>query len=75
MMDWLDNFSSTQVQDFTYWTQLIFLDICECHDLVTDLPQFTFFVTLIRWCGRLIDFKGFRMDPSNYEGVGDVSEP
>lgn len=76
LLAWLDDFAlhgrtETDVMN----TIARFLAICRQHNLVISLPKSTFFATSIRWCGRILDAKGVRMNPENYEGVRDAQEP
>ena len=46
-----------------------FLDICRKHKFKLHARKCKFYLTEVTWCGRLIDAKGLRFDPKNYEAL------
>lgn len=52
-----------------------FLLICRDHIFFISLPNFTFFATIIWWCGRIDDAEVVRMSCSNYNGVRKQFKP
>lgn len=76
LLAWLDDFALHHyTEDGLLHVLERFLQICGDVNLVVSLPKSTFFAEEIKWCGRLIDSVGVTMDPANYEGIKDSSEP
>lgn len=76
LLAWLDDFAlHNQTEHGLLRVISRFLDICAEYRLVVSLPKSTFFAKEIRWCGRIIDATGVTMDPENYEGIRNASEP
>lgn len=76
LLAWLDYFALFAKSEGTLLDILEeFLHICTTHHLVVSLAKSTFYATEINCCGRLIDAKGVRMDPSSYGGMVNASEP
>lgn len=51
-----------------------FIEIAVQHNLFISVKKSTFFATSIKWCGRIIDKGGYRMDPSTAEGIRNMEE-
>lgn len=76
LMAWLDDFAlhhRTEEQLLQLLSR--FLQLCSDNRLVISLPKSTFFTTKIKWCGRVIDAEGVTMDPANYSGIKDATQP
>ena len=70
LLAWLDDFVlHTKSPDELLDVLQRFFQICKERNLVISLPKTTFFSKRIRWCGRIIDSDGVKMDPTNYEGI------
>lgn len=73
---WLDDFILYSRSEEGH-LQLLrsFLEICRERNLKISLPKTVFFAQEIKWCGRLIDGKGFSYDPANWEALKSTSLP
>lgn len=52
-----------------------FIEIAQEANLILSATKCNFFANSIRWCRRIIDGSGYKMDPRNMEGLQEMSEP
>lgn len=52
-----------------------FLGICRDRNLKVSIPKSTFFSKELKWCGRVIDEHGVRIEPRRTSGLRDISKP
>ncbi len=63
---WIDDFAvraRTEAQLLDVLER--FLAICKDRNLIVSIIKSVFFATSIKWCGRILDAQGIKMDPSN----------
>lgn len=73
---WLDDFAlhaKTEAELLERLEQ--FLETCRKYNLKVSLPKSTFFTQELKWCGRIVDKKGVRLDPSKLDGLKNCSSP
>lgn len=73
---WLDDFllySKTELDHLSILRR--FFDICRKRNLFISLKKTAFFSNSIKWCGRIIDSDGYRMEPANWETLRTASVP
>ena len=73
---WLDNF----LLHARSWDDLFrilgrFFTICAEKRLLVSAKKSTLFTTTVKWCGRVIDKNGTRMDPRHLDGLLNSAEP
>ena len=73
---WLDDFM-LHARD---WSDLLhvldrFLTICAEKRLLVSAKKSCLYTTSVKWCGRIIDEHGTRMDPRNLDGLSNASDP
>lgn len=73
---WLDDFNlhgESENELLDYLEEFILT--CKKYGLFLSAKKCTFFAKEIKWCGRIIDSSGFRMDPRNAEGLKNMHSP
>lgn len=75
MLAWLDSFS-LHAKDEKGLLEVLerFMSIFEEQNMVVSLLKSTLFSKNLKWCGRVIDSHGVRLDPSNFSGMRDADE-
>ena len=76
MKAWLDDFNlfaKTEDELLNLLNQ--FFKICKKHNLFLSAKKCSFFAEEIKWCGRLINKNGYRMDPSNAHMLKTMTTP
>lgn len=53
----------------------LFFQCCERYDLKLSASKCQFFLTEVHWCGRIIESKGVRFDPSRLSGLQKILLP
>lgn len=48
---------------------------CKKYNLFLSAKKCSFYVRTVKWCGRLIDHEGHRMDPKNIEARQNMDMP
>ena len=73
---WLDDFilHARTFEELLYILDR-FLTICSEHRLLVSAKKSSLFTTSVKWCGRIIDENGSRMDPRHIEGMMNASLP
>jgi len=73
---WLDDFALHAPTEEQLLRELqTFLTTCRNKNLKVSLPKSTFFSTTLKWCGRIIDADGVRLDPRRLAGLANVEKP
>lgn len=76
LLAWLDDFAVYAPNEARLLDVLeVFFHICKDKNLKISLKKSVFFATTIKWCGRLIDAHGVKMDPSKFQGLLDAEMP
>lgn len=73
---WLDDFmlhAQTEEQLLHRLEEVI--SICDEHNLFLSAKKSILFDTSIHWCGRIINKDGYKMDPTNAEGIRTMIPP
>ena len=73
---WIDDFN-VHGRDEGHLLSLLerFFAICQESNLFLSATKCVFFTQSVRWCGRIINADGYRMDPANVAGLRDMSLP
>lgn len=67
---WLDDFMlHAKSEDELIDLLERFFEICAAHNLYISAKKFKLFDTQAKWFGRISDREGYRLDPSNAEGI------
>jgi len=70
LLAWLDDFAMHSADEDSHLDHLEkFFQICVQYNLVISITKSKFFALLIKWCGRILDAKGVKMDPKNFNGL------
>lgn len=73
---WIDDFNlHDETEDSLLDKVEKFLYICDKHDLILSAKKCVFFKKEIKWCGRIIDGDGYRLDPRNIEALKNIHAP
>lgn len=76
MKAWLDDFNifcKSEQELLSYLAE--FFRICKTHNLYLSAKKCHFFAKEIKWCGRIINSKGYKLDPRNAEGLKNMHTP
>lgn len=76
MMYWLGDFNLHEKEEnFLLQSLQAFFGIFDSHNLFLSAKKFCFLANEIKWCGRLINCNGFKMDPSNISAFKAIKLP
>lgn len=76
MKAWVDDFNLHDKNEEELLNKIEkFLYICAKHNLYLSAKKCVFFTSSIKWCGRVIDSEGYRLDPRNAEALSDMQPP
>ena len=76
MKAWLDDFNlfCGNEEHLLLLLERFFVICCQ-HGLLLSAKKSVLFARELRWCGRIIDARGYKMDPSNVEGLHNMDLP
>ena len=73
---WLDDFIVyTASEDEHLATLRKFFEVCERVNLKISAKKTTLFTTEAKWCGRIINGSGSKLDPRHVEGLSGACDP
>lgn len=76
MKAWLDDFNLHANKESELLSYLRrFFAICKEVGLYLSAKKCRFFAKEIKWCGRIVDETGYRLDPRNAEGLRNMQSP
>ena len=73
---WLDGFI-LHARSFAELLRILrtYFGITRAHNLFLSAIKTTLYARKAKWCGRIIDAEGVRLDPSQYDVLTNLSEP
>ena len=76
MKAWLNDFNlfCNSEEQLLHLLKRLF-EICRQHGLLLSAKKSVLFARELKWCGRIIDAQGYRMDPSNVAGLQNMDLP
>lgn len=76
MKAWLDDVSLHARDEQTLFNCLEhFLSVCEAKNLFLHARKCRLFTKTLKWCGRVVTGKGYRLDPARLAGLQNMSMP
>lgn len=73
---WIDDFllyAKTEEELLRLLEQ--FFEICRTYRLKVSIKKSTFFALSVKWCGRIWSRNGVKFNPSNAEGLANMTDP
>lgn len=73
---WIDDFIIHSKSENELLQHLCeFFETCAKHNLFLSAKKCEFYTKKVRWCGRIIDSKGYQLDPRNMEAIKTLNAP
>lgn len=76
MKAWSDDFiihARTELELLNYLEKCF--HVCSKYNLRLSAKKFLFYSKEVRWCGRIIDSEGYKLDPRNIECIRNMEPP